>query len=146
VVVIKVEINNNYYRRKIMTTSNKAPSHNIESYETQVESFFGEIADEQAKQSSFVQRRSKISGSIFLQALVWTVYKVGCITLSSLAAVAEHPEPSCKVSEQAFDLRFNSQAVDFMKSMFVLAFLANGNQSKCGGARAFDLFCCISSG
>lgn len=90
-----------------------------------MKSLFGKMANKKAKESGFVQRESKINGSLFLQALVGTVYRCGAISLSNLAATAEELEPKCQVTEQAFNERFNSKAVAFLQAMFAFALQQN---------------------
>jgi hypothetical protein len=90
-------------------------------YHSQVKKFFTTTAEQVAKESQFVRRNRKISGSLFLQALVWTAYKYSVITLPTLAATAEHLDPDCDATEQAFDLKFTPEATAFVQAMFALA-------------------------
>jgi hypothetical protein len=90
-------------------------------YHQQVRAFFTQTAEAIAHQTGFVRRTRLITGSLFLQALVWTVYKYGHITMPALAATAEELEPQCQVSEQAFQARFQTQAVAFLQAMFAQA-------------------------
>lgn len=91
------------------------------SYHTFLKSFFGTLSLQTAKQTNFVQRKSALSGSLFLQSLVWTAFKQPLFTLQSLASTAEHLDPSCKLSPQAFHSRFTSQSVAFLQTMLALA-------------------------
>jgi hypothetical protein len=90
-------------------------------YHQQVKAFFTQTADTLAHHTGFVRRTRLITGSLFLQALVWTVYKYGQITMPALAATAEELEPQCHASEQAFQARFQPQAVAFLQAMFAHA-------------------------
>jgi Transposase DDE domain len=90
-------------------------------YHRQVKAFFTQTAEAIAHQTGFVRRTRLITGSLFLQALVWTVYKYGQITMPALAATAEELEPQCHASEQAFQARFQPQAVAFLRTMFAQA-------------------------
>jgi hypothetical protein len=98
-----------------MTTS---VTSTIESYHNQIEKGFGKKADATAKEKGFVQRQSPITGSLFLHALVWTVFRYGHVKLPRLVTVAEELEPDCVVSEQAFDQRFTEAAAAFLQVMF----------------------------
>jgi Transposase DDE domain len=90
-------------------------------YHQQVRTFFTQTADAIAHQTGFVRRTRLITGSLFLQALVWTVYKYGQITMPALAATAEELEPQCHASEQAFQARFQTQAVACLQAMVAKA-------------------------
>lgn len=92
-----------------------------QEYEKEIEKFFTQRAEQKAKEEKFVKRKREITGSIFLQALVWTVYKYGNIKLPQLVATAEELEPNCQVSEQAFQEKFSQSSVDFLQAMFVVA-------------------------
>ncbi len=94
-----------------MTTSS------IHAFHTLMQHLFTDAADLAAKTTGFVRRQSPITGALFLQTLVWTVYRYGSISLSRLTETAEELDPSCQVSEQAFDARFNMQAVTFMQTI-----------------------------
>jgi hypothetical protein len=93
-----------------------------ELYNKEAEEFFGKVADQKARETKLVERMpKKISGSLFLQSLVWTVYQYGKITLPNLAGVARKLEPKCDASEQAFDLKFNAGGLLFLETMFAIA-------------------------
>ena len=87
------------------------------TFHTLMQQFFTHTADAAAATTGFVRRHSPITGPRFLQALVWTVYRHGSISLSQLVDTAEELNPACQVSEQAFDARFTAQAVAFMQTM-----------------------------
>lgn len=97
-----------------MTTENRV-------YHILMKAFFGSQAQEKAKETKFVQRQSPLTGPLFLQALVWTVYLYGEITLGAVADTAEDLAPACQVSEQAVEGRFNQRAVAFLQAMFRVA-------------------------
>jgi hypothetical protein len=90
-------------------------------YHNQMHDFFTKQADKIAGETGFVQRSRKISGSLFLQALVWTVYHHAVITLGALAGVAEDLDPCCDATEQAFQERFTPEAVAFLQAMLAQA-------------------------
>ena len=69
-----------------MTTS-------VGSYYKNIRRFFEQTAHAEARRTKFVQRHSKINGSIFLQGLVWAVYRFGTITLSGLRGTIEKLQP-----------------------------------------------------
>ncbi len=93
----------------------------IESYHNNIRHFFKEAAEREARKHKFVQRESKIGGSLFLQGLVWGVYLFGQITLAGLGGIIEKLHPGVSVSDQGLDQRFNEKAVAFMKAMFATA-------------------------
>lgn len=82
----------------------------------QIQAFFGGTVEVVARASKFVQRRSKLTGQKFLQALVFTCIEKTSMTIASLA-------DSCldlgvNISEQAVDERLNQTAVLFLRQMF----------------------------
>jgi Transposase DDE domain len=74
-----------------------------------------------AIETKFVQRKSPLDGSVFLQALVLNVFQFGVIILDQLAKAAHRIDPDVEVTGQAFKERFNAAAVEFLKAMFVEA-------------------------
>jgi hypothetical protein len=103
----------NFKRRTTMT------SLALQAYHNHLREVFGPKADEKARETGFVQRQSPLSGSLFVQALVWTVYQLGSITLSAVAAMAEELDPRCRVSAQAIDERMTKAAVSFLQAMLL---------------------------
>jgi hypothetical protein len=93
----------------------------IQLFHTNIRQFFTSWAAEQARKTKFVQRESKIGGSIFLQGLVWGAYLFGQITLAGLGGIIEKLDPDISVSDQGLDQRFNKHALAFMEAMFALA-------------------------
>jgi len=98
-----------------MTTSKE------ELYQKEIEKYFNQTAEEKGKETKFIERKRKVSASLFLQALIWTVYREGKISLGQLAATMQALELECDVSEQALDERFNKEAKEFLQTMFVEA-------------------------
>ena len=72
-------------------------------------------------ETKFVQRRSPLNGTIFLQTLVLNVFQFGVIVLDQLAKTAHRIDPQVEVTGQAFKERFNALAVEFLKQMFAEA-------------------------
>lgn len=58
----------------------------VKVYHSQMKEVFGKVADQLARQTGFVQRQSPLTGSLFVQALVLSVYERGVLTLSEVAA------------------------------------------------------------
>ena len=92
-----------------------------QAYHTFLQTFFGNDSERLAKACGFVQRRSPITGSLFLRSLVWSAFHQRLLTLSGIAATAEQLDPACRLSPQAFPSRFTPQAVAFLQAMFALA-------------------------
>src|SRR4051794_30951643 len=105
-----------YKKENLMTTLEWG-----EVYHKETGEYFRETAREKARETKFVQRQSRITGELFLLAMVMTVYQYGEIKLDQLAAVAQEIEPKCDVSGQAFKERFNKEALNYLQSMFTIA-------------------------
>ena len=83
---------------------------------SQIQAFFNEGVEAMARKTKFVQRRSKLTGSKFLQALVFNSLEKKAMTLSSISQ-------SCLrygvcISEQGLDERINESSVNFMCELF----------------------------
>lgn len=77
------------------------------------------IADQAAKESGFVQRRSKLSGSLFVQTLVFGFWNNPHASREQLAQIAAHLGLS--ISPQALDQRLHEQAANCLKRVLEAA-------------------------
>jgi hypothetical protein len=83
---------------------------------SQIQKFFTEGIEVVARQTKFVQRSSKLTGSKFLQALVFTSLEKPEMTLSNI-------QQSCldldvRISEQSIDERLDEKSVNFLSQLF----------------------------
>ncbi len=81
-----------------------------------IQEFFSEGIEVVARETKFVQRSSKLTGSKFVQALVFTLLEKPEMSLSSL-------QQSCldldvTISEQGIDDRLDDKSVNFVKQLF----------------------------
>jgi hypothetical protein len=83
-------------------------------------SFLFSTAEEEARETKFVQRKSPLTGLIFLQALVFGFMKHAKATLTQLAH--ECSRLGVEISAQGIDERINKEAVEFVKAMCLKAF------------------------
>jgi len=81
-----------------------------------IEQFFKDGVEKVAKETKFVQRASKLTGTKFLQALVFTSLEKTTLTLSGISQSCL--DLGVAISEQGLDGRMNEQSVAFMKNMF----------------------------
>lgn len=89
---------------------------NFEQIGQHIQQFFGETVELVARQTKFVQRQSKLTGTKFLQAMVFSSLEKPLMTMASLA-------DSCldlgvTISEQGLDERINEQSESFLREMF----------------------------
>jgi hypothetical protein len=108
--------NSSQRREKITTTPDST-----KTYHDRVKKFFEQTAQQKARETKFVQRKSPIDGYIFLLAMVLTVFQFGTIVLDQLAKTAHKIDPTINLCGQAFKERFNAYAVAFLKAMFAEA-------------------------
>src|SRR4051794_2850705 len=87
---------------------------------------FHDTADLLARDGGFCRRRRKLTGSVFAQALVFSLLQDPDATLDDLADAAEELLGD-SVSPQAFDRRFTPAAADFLRDLFLEAFNASFN-------------------
>jgi len=80
--------------------------------------FFEETAEKVAKKAKFVQRRSKITGSLFLKMLVLGSIELAKPSLHDWVRQIFNDKKQIQVSEQAIDQRFNEYSVEFTRQMF----------------------------
>lgn len=81
-----------------------------------IERFFKGSIEKVAKETKFVQRASKLTGTKFLQALVFANLEQKSVTLSSISQSCL--DLGVEISAQGVDERMNEQSVAFMKRMF----------------------------
>ena len=92
-----------------------------QTYHARVKKFFEKTAQEKARETKFVRRRSPIDGRLFLISMVLTVFQHGTIALDDLAKAARKINPLIEVCGQAFKRRLTAFAVDFLKACFAQA-------------------------
>lgn len=80
-----------------------------------IEQFFSEKVEQLARQTRFVQRRSKLTGRKFLQAIVLSMIENPKMSLSSLSQNCL--DLDVDISEQGLDERINERSVAFMRRM-----------------------------
>jgi len=91
---------------------------NVEQLSQQLENFFKE-AETIAVQTKFVQRKSRLSGSVFLKVIVFGFLENPSASLTNLA---QHCLTlGVEISPQGIHERINKYAVDFIKTMFLYA-------------------------
>jgi len=90
---------------------------NIKNMSKTIQSFFTEIADKSAKIEKFVQRKSKLSGSIFLQMFVLGLLRNPKASLNDLSEFSEE-HFGINITSQGIDERINKHALSFVKVMF----------------------------
>ncbi len=87
-----------------------------------LQAFFIGQADCMAWATFFVRRTSKLTGSVFLQGLVFGWLEHPTASLNDLAAFL-HAHAGVQVTPQGLDERIHRYTVDFMKKMFQVAVL-----------------------
>ena len=81
-----------------------------------VQNFFTDGIESIARETKFVQRLSKLSGTIFFQSLVFNSLVKPELTLSSLRQSCL--DQGVSISEQGLDERINDKSVEFLKRLF----------------------------
>lgn len=84
-----------------------------------VEFFSGAEIEAKARKTKFVQRKSELTGRLFLQGLVMGFWEKADGTLTHLAQVFD--DVSITISAQGIDERINVYSVEFMKEMLAHA-------------------------
>jgi hypothetical protein len=87
---------------------------------------FFSTAEANAVDTKFVQRRSPMTGLVFLQVLVFGFMKNPWASLTHLAQ--ESARLGVKISNQGIDERMNAYSVEFVKRMYQQAFERFKNQ------------------
>ena len=85
-----------------------------------VKKFFTEDAEQAARETTFVQRTSKMTGSLYLQMWVLGLLDMPQAALSQLAEFCEE-QFGLHITAQGIDDRVQTVAVTFFKAMFGLA-------------------------
>lgn len=85
-----------------------------------IRSFFIDIADKTAKTTKFVRRKSKLSGSLFLQILVLGFLRNPKSSLNDLSEFSED-HSALDITPQGIDGRINKYSLSFVKKMFDIA-------------------------
>jgi hypothetical protein len=80
-----------------------------------IQEFFNENVEVLAKQTKFVQRASKLTGTKFLQAIVFNSLEKREMTLSSIAQSCL--DLGVSITEQGIDDRIDESSVSFLKEM-----------------------------
>jgi hypothetical protein len=88
---------------------------NLEVIGQKITDFFSETVEAIARQTKFVQRRSPLSGEVFLKASVFGFLENPKASLNDLAQVCS--ELGIEVTPQGLDERVNSFSVDFMRKI-----------------------------
>lgn len=83
---------------------------------TMIYHFFGPTVQAVARQTKFVQRCSKLTGQIFLQAMVFAYIQKPTADLADMAQVCT--DLGVSISPQGVDQRINQAAVVFLQTMF----------------------------
>lgn len=89
---------------------------NPEKAGQEIQTFFETTAEEVAQSTKFAQRRSKLSGPLFVQSLVFGFIEGPEATLNILTQVCK--DQDVEISESGLHQRINERAVKFLKEMF----------------------------
>lgn len=81
--------------------------------------FDQEKVEQTARETKFVQRESKMSGSIFLQALIFSCIQYSVVSLKKMAYSCA--DLGVEIAPQSIDDRITEYSVDFMSAMFKIA-------------------------
>jgi len=90
-------------------------SQNIEATATVLQKLFNERADELAKQTGFIGRERKLTGSKFVKTLLFGWLQNTSPSVEGLARAGVSHD--LRISAQGLDQRFTEKAADFMKSV-----------------------------
>lgn len=89
-----------------------------------------EKIDELAKELGFVERTRNITGSNFLELLIFSRFNNSNLSLENLAE-NYYENTGKEISKQAIDLRFTTEAVDFLKKIIEKSLQEINLQAKC---------------
>lgn len=92
----------------------------IKTMSHRVKNFFDPTAEKIARETQFVRRTSKLTGSRFLITIVFGLVEHATASLNDLTEFCEE-HCGISISAQAFDERINALSLSFMKHMFTLA-------------------------
>lgn len=84
-----------------------------------IEQFLGQNVEETARETGFVQRTSKVTGLVFLKAMIFGCVEHPGISLSKIAQACL--DIGVKVSSQGVDNRIDETSVEFLRQMFAKA-------------------------
>ena len=90
----------------------------VRAYHTQLRQILTQHADALARQTGFVQRRSPLTGSLFVLTLIMTIFQDTRRSLLSYTATLATLAPGVRISPQAFDQRVTSAAVAMLRALF----------------------------
>ena len=85
---------------------------NLEKISATIQQFFGEQVESIARRTKFVQRRSKLTGCVFLASIVFSILEKREMTLSSLAQSCL--DVGVEITEQGLDRRINAGSQAFL--------------------------------
>jgi hypothetical protein len=98
-----------------MKASSKSLENLAQNLDVSIRPFFtSEELDQLASESGFVQRKSKLSGSLFLDFVVFNAESLKSQSLNDLSVVLES-EHLLDITKQSLHERFNDNAVIFLK-------------------------------
>jgi hypothetical protein len=89
---------------------------NLEVVGQKISDFFSRAVETMARQTKFVQRRSPLTGEVFLKALVFGFLEKPKASLNDLAQVIA--DLGVEVTAQGLDERINVLSVDFLGKLF----------------------------
>src|SRR3990172_5151726 len=89
---------------------------NNETIGQEIEKFFGQDVERIARETGFVQRRSKLNGLVFLQAMVFGCIEHAVISLSQIAQACL--DIGVEISAQGIDERINESSVSYLSQIF----------------------------
>jgi hypothetical protein len=89
---------------------------NLQATAKKIKAFFGDTANQIARQTKFVQRQSKLDGLKFLQVVIFGFIENPKGSLNHLAQVSL--DLGMEITPQGIDERINEHSVIFLKEMF----------------------------
>ncbi len=92
---------------------------NLEKISETIQQFFGVQVESIARRTKFVQRRSKLTGCVFLASIVFSILEKREMTLSSLAQSCL--DVGVEITEQGLDRRINAGSQAFLEEMWTLS-------------------------
>ena len=92
---------------------------NLDGIDETIRQFFGDQVESMARKTKFVQRESKMTGLMFLTAIVFCVLERRKMTLSDLSSSCL--DAGVEITEQGLDSRFSEGSRAFLREMWMLA-------------------------
>ena len=110
---------------------------NITKIPNIIKDFLTETANRVAISSGFIERRRKLTGCSFVQALVLGNLSDGDCSIDRMCQLL-HDDPVI-ISKQGLDFKFSNSAVDFMRSMYEesIGLFENSFKLDCGILQKF---------